>query len=69
VGDNEGGPLAKFQKYANSPKILWKGWTMPANEALLTVYPEDDRSTARQAALGICPAPVGDIFVKLSVKQ
>lgn len=63
MGDNEGGPLAKFQKYANSPKILWKGWTMPANEALVTVYPEDDRSTARQAALGVI------VFLMLCLKD
>ncbi len=50
---NDDDPVGGLEKYAKSPGILWRGWTMPANEALLTIYNRDERSAARTVAIAV----------------
>ena len=56
------GSIDSFKTYSKTPGILWKGWTMPANENLLTVYPPVDRWAARQAAIFVV------VFLMLCLK-
>jgi hypothetical protein len=50
---DENGKSDGFRKYSRPPKIMWKGWTMPANQNLLTLFTTDDRSAARATAIGV----------------
>lgn len=55
-------PLAKLAQYSKAPGILWKGWTMPPYQPVLTVFSEPDRSAAKKAAVVVI------VFLMLCLK-
>ena len=62
MGDDDNDSIDTFKTYARSPGILWRGWTMPANQNLIASYPAVDRWAARQAGIFVI------VFLMLCLK-
>jgi hypothetical protein len=62
VVNGSGNPLKKASQYSKAPRILWKGWTMPPYEAMMTTFADEDRSSAKSAAIWVI------VFLMLCLK-